>query len=154
MILSRLHARKVVCVSEVRGRFGPTAVSYERGRAMPLYRGATSKVIFAHMPPDAARPSRKPTRRGCARPDCPQRPKELLDTWPAARASSVYMTAGEVDAEAMGWAVPLHHARHLLGSLSAIYSRTAPQANAERIADQLSRAGFRIEGRIESAGQR
>jgi DNA-binding IclR family transcriptional regulator len=150
VILSRLHARKVVCVSEVRGRFGPTAVSYERGRAMPLYRGATSKVIFAHMPPERVRAIAQADPQGLRKAGLPARPKELLDHLALLREQRVCTTAGEVDPDAMGWAVPLHHARHLLGSLSAIYSRTAPQMNVERIADQVSRAGYRIEGRLES----
>jgi len=49
--LSRLHIRKSVFVHQVRSRHGPPQVSYERGSAMPLYRGATSKVILAQMAP-------------------------------------------------------------------------------------------------------
>ncbi len=54
-ILARLHGRKVVCVDQVPGRHGPRSVSYERGRAMPLYRGATSTAILAQLDRDTLR---------------------------------------------------------------------------------------------------
>jgi DNA-binding IclR family transcriptional regulator len=52
-LLCRLYRRTVMCVdqrAEAPTRF---AVSYERGRPMPLLRGSASKVILAHLPPRA-----------------------------------------------------------------------------------------------------
>jgi len=39
-----------MCVRQVLGRGPQEPVSYERGRLMPLFRGATSKIILAHLP--------------------------------------------------------------------------------------------------------
>ena len=39
-----------MCVHQVIGRGPQEPVSYERGRLMPLFRGATSKIILAHLP--------------------------------------------------------------------------------------------------------
>ncbi|NDZ18331.1 DNA-binding protein [Variovorax sp. WS11] len=152
IILSRLHGNKVVCVSEMRGRYGPTTVSYERGRAMPLYRGATSKVIFAHMAPAEIAAIAQRDASGLRKAGVPAARGALVDYLAEIRARPVYATAGEVDPEAMGWAVALHHGKHLLGSLSAIYSKATPEAARARIGDQLVRAGLRIEGRLEAPG--
>ncbi|WP_440534586.1 IclR family transcriptional regulator [Variovorax sp. YR566] len=152
VILSRLHGHKVVCVSEMRGRYGPTTVSYERGRAMPLYRGATSKVIFAHMAAAEIALIVERDASGLRSAGLPSSRERLLAYLTEIRAQPVYATAGEVDAQAMGWAVALHHGQHLLGSLSAIYSKATPEAARARVGDQLVRAGLRIEGRIEAHG--
>ena len=51
-LVCRLYGDSVMCVDMVSA--GPSAgfrPSYERGRRMPLFRGATSKVILARLPP-------------------------------------------------------------------------------------------------------
>jgi DNA-binding IclR family transcriptional regulator len=150
-LLSRLHSRCVMCVHQVVGKNGPTAVSYERGRAMPLYRGATSKVILAHLDLDELRRIASTDRAELRKAGLPMRFEELAGQLQALREEKVCATAGEVDRDVMGWAVALHQGRHLLGSLSVLISRHCPPANPERIADQLLRAALRIEGRLESA---
>ena len=50
LLLCRLFHDRVMCVHQVFGRGPQEPVSYERGRLMPLFRGATSKVILAHLP--------------------------------------------------------------------------------------------------------
>jgi len=149
-LLSRLHGRKVVCVHQVRGKLSPEHVSYERGRAMPLYRGATSKIILAHLDEHVLREITKNDAVELRKAGLPTSFDALADTLAALRAGKVYATAGEVDREAMGWAVAIHQGRHLLGSLSVVMSRTAPNPQPQRIADQLLRAALRIEGRLES----
>lgn len=149
ILLCRLHGHKVLCVHQCSGSRAPRSVSYERGRAMPLYRGATSRAILAHLD----------TRRleGLVRED----PQGLLDAGLAAtvaelsvqlagmRQQAVLRTDGEIDADAIGWAVALHHGKQLLGSLSVVLSRTQVGEAGGVVADQLRRAGLRIEGRLE-----
>lgn len=154
VLLSRLHGRKVVCVSEIAGRFGPLAVSYERGRAMPLYRGATSKVIFAQMSALEVAEIATADPAGLLDAGLPAVVEDLMKQLGDIGSQKVYATAGEVDQDAMGWAVAIHHGKHLLGSLSALCSRSAPEASRQRIADQLLWAGLRIEGRLESVAGR
>ena len=50
LLLCRLFHDRVMCVHQVLGRGPQAPVSYERGRLMPLFRGATSKIILAHLP--------------------------------------------------------------------------------------------------------
>src|SRR5271165_2581962 len=50
VLLCRLYHDRVMCAHQVMGRGPQLPVSYERGRLMPLFRGATSKIILAHLP--------------------------------------------------------------------------------------------------------
>jgi len=50
LLLSQMYRRKVMCVQQELVGTQEGAVSYERGRPMPLFQGATSKVILAHQP--------------------------------------------------------------------------------------------------------
>ena len=149
-LLSRLHGKKVVCVHQVRGRFSPVHVSYERGRAMPLYRGATSKIILAHLDADTLRELTKDDTADLRKAGLPSSFDALSAMLAKLRADKVCATVSEVDREAMGWASALHQGKHLLGSLSVVMARTTPIPNPRSIADQLLRAALRIEGRLEA----
>jgi DNA-binding IclR family transcriptional regulator len=50
VILSRRFRECVMCVHEVQGKKPHAPTSYERGVAMPLFLGATSKLILAYLP--------------------------------------------------------------------------------------------------------
>jgi DNA-binding IclR family transcriptional regulator len=49
-ILARRFRECVMCVHEVQGQKPHAPTSYERGVAMPLFLGATSKLILAYLP--------------------------------------------------------------------------------------------------------
>ncbi|GAN80538.1 IclR family transcriptional regulator [Acidocella aminolytica] len=49
-LLCRLYRRQVICVHQETAHTPVLATSYERGRLMPLHRGAASKIILAHLP--------------------------------------------------------------------------------------------------------
>lgn len=50
VILCRRFKDCVMCVHEIRGDKAEQTTSYERGVAMPMFLGATSKVILANLP--------------------------------------------------------------------------------------------------------
>lgn len=50
ILLCRLLRDEVICVHQEPETVPGLAVSYERGKLMPLYRGAASKIILAHLP--------------------------------------------------------------------------------------------------------
>jgi DNA-binding IclR family transcriptional regulator len=151
-ILARLHGLRVVCVDQVRGRHGPTLVSYERGRAMPLYRGATSTAILANLDSDTLH--EVTTRESAALEEAglPSTAGALMRHFEPVRAQGVAHSDSAVDAETLGWAVPIHHGKHLLGSMSVVLSRRAPEVSLQRVADQLKRAAWRVQARL-AAGQ-
>lgn len=151
VLLSRLHSRKVVCVAQVRGRLAPPHLSYERGRAMPLYRGATSKVMLAHLRPDLLRDLLRDDPQGFRQAGLPDTFEALSEAMVSIRSGKVCQTSSEVDTDANGWAAPLRQGQTLLGSLSVVIWAQAPNVNAEHIADQVLRAALRIEGRLETS---
>ena len=153
-LLTRLHGLKVVCVHYVRGRHGPTTVSYERGRAMPLYRGATSIAILANLDRETIRKLAENDAPALRRAGLPSKPQDLLEHLSSLRARDVVHTKGEVDVDAQGWATCIHHGKHLLGSMSVVLSRSAPEVSPQRVADQLRRAVLRIQGRLDGVGER
>jgi DNA-binding IclR family transcriptional regulator len=149
-LLCRLHGRKVVCVHQSPGRAAPQTVSYERGRAMPLFRGATSKVILAHLPPQVLREIAQLEAGELRLAALPTKFDALARAMAQIREAKVYATSDEVDAEAMGWAVALHQGKHLLGSLSLVLARGSASVDiVRRIPDQVLRAGLRVEGRLQ-----
>jgi len=150
ILLARAHGLMVMCLHETRGHHGPTSVSYERGKTMPLFRGATSKVILAHLDEAGIRQLAKENAAALRRAGFPTRPDLLRTHLLALRNSRVVYTRGEVDDEALGWAVPIYfHDHQFLGSLSIVLSRHAPDLAAPRLTDQLVRAALRVQGRLE-----
>jgi len=126
-LLCRLHNDRVLCIHQERGPRAPRFVSYERGRAMPLHRGATSKVILAFLP----------QARG----------KELEDI----RKGRVCIAYGEVDPDACGIAVPIEEGARVVGSLSVVLPAAAAKGRALKTAVRLVReAGQRIESELDS----
>lgn len=150
VLLCRLHGRKVLCVQQVAGRHAPARVSYERGRAMPLYRGATSKVILANLPRTTVEKMAHEDAAAIGEADLPTDPQALFASLQALRTARVCTSVAEVDDDTMGWAVAIMHGRRLLGSLSAVLPPDKGSRNAALVADQVLRAGLRIEGRLES----
>lgn len=126
-LLCRLHKDRVLCIHQERGARAPRFVSYERGRAMPLHRGATSKVILAFLPPF---------------------PKALEQI----RRERLCVAYGEVDPDACGVAVPLEERSRVVGSLSVVLPASLAKGRVLKSTMKLVReAGHRIENELEPA---
>lgn len=147
VLLCRLHGLKVMCVHQHPGRLGPSSVSYERGRAMPLLQGATSKAILAHLDDASVREliEHDPAafRRAGLEPEL-EAVRQRLSQW---RRQPVLRTAREVDPDAMGWAVPLIVNERVIGSLSVVLSRAAEPASDDELVEQLDALAHHIEAR-------
>lgn len=50
LLLCRLYRHQIMCIHQEYIESHELTVSYERGKLMPLHRGASSKVVLAHMP--------------------------------------------------------------------------------------------------------
>jgi DNA-binding IclR family transcriptional regulator len=50
VLLCRIYRNGVMCVHQEANSLADNTVSYERGRLMPMFRGAPGKVIFANLP--------------------------------------------------------------------------------------------------------
>lgn len=134
-LLCRLHKDRVLCIHQERGPRAPRFVSYERGRAMPLHRGATSKVILAFLP--------KKERDLAARVDA-----KILETIRRERLCVAY---GEVDPGACGVAVPLEEGPRVVASLSVVLPASLAKGRVLRNTVKLVReAGQRIEDELQA----
>ncbi|MDB5930293.1 MAG: Helix-turn-helix, type 11 domain protein [Polaromonas sp.] len=150
VLLCRFHGSKVMCIEQVNGRNPALSISYERGRAMPLYRGATSKIILACLPQRQLKTLWAAERPALAAAGLPGDYAQLASMLEGIRAAGYCITAGEVDPEAAGFAVPLRDGEHLLGSLSIVMPAAALTA-ALRTATlgRLQSTAGRIEGRLQ-----
>jgi len=140
-MLARLYKDKVMCVHRERSRGSEfNAVGYERGRPMPIDRGAASKVILANL---GARELRaiKLSERGAP----------LKSELRAIAAQGFSVTHGEVTPGVLGIAVPIFgNNRTLEGSLGLIVSNERKSAQKEMIAT-LIRAQKKIESNLALA---
>jgi DNA-binding IclR family transcriptional regulator len=152
-ILCRLFHDRVMCMHQVMGRGPQVPVSYERGRLMPLYRGATAKIILAHLPTrtlkslfthDAAEISAAGLGSGF---------DEFRRALAALRRAGICITHGEVDPGRTGIGAPIFDRDGaVLGSLSlALPSTRADEALITRITP-LTALGAREVERIMSDG--
>src|SRR5256885_13640562 len=142
-----------MCMHQVRGRGPQQPVSYERGRLMPLYRGATAKIILAHLPTRTlkslfAHDAEEITAAGLGGSfDEFRRALAML------RRAGICITHGEVDPGRTGIGAPIFDRDGaVLGSLSlALPSAHVDHALIARIAP-LTALGARAVERIMSDG--
>ena len=150
ILLCRLYRLKVICVHSVAGSAAPAVIGYERGRAMPLYRGAPSRAILAHLPVRTLQRAIDEDAAALRRAGWPIRLPALQQRLQGLREQGVQVSVAEVDERAHGWAVALFARQQLIGSLSVVREHAGTGADESgRIGDLLRRSALRIEGRLE-----
>ena len=106
-LLCRVYRNCVMCVHQEAAVLAEDTVGYERGRPMPMFRGASSKVIFANLPSRTARWffDKYPEEIAAA---------ELGSDWETTKANlrrirraGLHITRGEVDDARVGIAAPV-----------------------------------------------
>ena len=144
ILLCQLFHNRVICVHQVFGRGPHEPVSYERGRPMPLFRGATSKIILANLPPHTLKALFAKRAREIAAAGLGDNWDAFKRTLAALRRAGVCISKGEVDAGRVGIGAPIFgQERAILGSLSFVLP--VAQADETRIArlNPLTVAGAR-----------
>jgi len=158
LLLCRLFHDRVMCVHQVLGRGPQEPVSYERGRLMPLFRGATSKIILAHLPARALKSLFERNSAEIARHGLGKSLEEFRASLAAIRRAGVVVTRGEIDPGRVGVGTPLFDRdRNILGSLSfALSAGRADSALIGRLTPLLIAGAREIERLMneEPAGQR
>lgn len=109
-LLARLYGDTVLCVADAAIGNLPARPSYERGRPMPLARGATSKTILSLLP--ARRLSRLVTESLAGMTGVDEAATrttlgELRDVLAGIRRSGYCITRSEIDDGLVGIAVPI-----------------------------------------------
>jgi len=149
LLLCRLFHDRVMCVHQVFGRGPQEPVSYERGRLMPLFGGATSKVILAHLPSRKLKSLFAGNAAEIAQAGFGETFEAFRGTLAAIRRAGVVVTHGEIDAGRVGVAAPVFDRdRAILGSLSfALSAGRADEALIERL-QPLIKSGARTIERL------
>ncbi len=152
-ILCRLFHDRVMCMHQVMSRGPQEPVSYERGRLMPLYRGATAKIILAHLPTRTLRSLFAHDAAAISAAGLGGSFDEFRRALAALRRAGICITHGEVDHGRTGIGAPIFDRDGaVLGSLSlALPSARVDDALIARIAP-LTAAGARAVERIMSNG--
>jgi DNA-binding IclR family transcriptional regulator len=154
VLLCRLYGQRVLCVHQERGTRFPGHVSYERGRAMSLYMGATSKVILAFLSPSELKLVNVTSSAEVMPRGMPRDPARLHAYLAPIRDARVCVATGEVDPVRCGIAVPIFDHSHVIGSLSVVLVATEA---SERVLDATRRlvmdAGFSIEAALAGADE-
>jgi len=151
-LLCRFHGDKVLCIEQVAGPNAPASISYERGRAMPMYKGATSKIILAFLKRGALEALWKTHRKEMARAGLPAGFEALCEALAPLREERICVTANEVDADAQGFAAPILDGTQVLGSVSVVLPASSIRpAQRARVSQKVLETAARIEARIEAA---
>jgi DNA-binding IclR family transcriptional regulator len=121
VLLCRLFHDRVMCMHQVMGRGPQMPVSYERGRLMPLFRGATAKIILAHLPPRTLKSLHVRAAAEIAAAGLGATWDEFRAHLATLRRQGVVVSRGEIDAGRVGIAAPIFDRdRAVLGSLSFV----------------------------------
>jgi DNA-binding IclR family transcriptional regulator len=121
----------------------PLEIGFDRGRPMPLFRGAPSKAILAFLPrARLERLHRKHRGRGFAR---------FLEEMQAIRKNGYAISFGELDLGKVGLGVPLFRRdRSVAGSLCLVLTRKRYEAAAhDRLVGNLLESAERISDALE-----
>ena len=153
VLLCRLFHDRVMCIHQIMGRGPQQPVSYERGRLMPLYRGATSKIILAHLPPRTLKALFAHDAGEIVDAGLGASWEEFRRGLAAIRRAGVSVSRGEIDPGRVGVAAPIFdRERAVLGSLSlALPAALADETLVKRLAP-LTVAGAREIERTMNAG--
>jgi DNA-binding IclR family transcriptional regulator len=143
-VLARLYGDQVICVADSRTPDIDLLSSYERGRPMPLMRGATSKTILAQLP-------RAKLLKVLARSEnLGMSMDEVATELAAIRRRGYAITRGEVDKGLVGIAVPLSSPEAAINASMSLIVRAADSSEAieRRLLMTLTPAAGLLAGKL------
>jgi DNA-binding IclR family transcriptional regulator len=121
VLLCRLYRQRVMCIHQETNRPGEQISSYERGRPRPMVRGATSKIILAHLSPRALAAIWRDHRAEIAEAGLGSTLDEFRAALKLLRRNGFCVTRGEVDGGRIGIAAPIFDGSdRIVGSLSIV----------------------------------
>lgn len=136
LLLCSFYGDTVLCIHEERGEEAVES-SYVRGRPMPLFRGATSKIILSHLPSYQLRSLMLHRGREIAEAGLGDDWSAFRETLKKVRRTGHCIAHGEVDPGMVGVAVPVFLQKAIIGSLSAVFSEARFDKGAEADAVRL-----------------
>jgi DNA-binding IclR family transcriptional regulator len=154
-LLCRLYRLKVMCVEQYTQTPIDFAVSYERGRPMPLFRGSASKIILAHM-------ERRKLRRYYSEFAVEVAEAGMGDSWRTfrtmlrhIRAAETSVTKGELDPGRVGVSAPVFGPDgEILGSIGLVLSErdlNKRKGLLMQLQLKVARAGGELSGALKES---
>jgi DNA-binding IclR family transcriptional regulator len=141
ILLCDLFRDKVLCTHQMSNGTS-LALSYTRGRPMPLFRGATAKAILAYLPQRRLIQLYLQNQAEVAQAGFGSTYEEFAVALKAIRRQGYVVTHAEVDPSVVGIGVPLFGGgRSIIGSLSIVFpSERYPRRQQAQLAADLQRA--------------
>jgi len=144
ILLARLYRHQVMCVHREHSGSLEIGEGYQRGKPMPLDRGAASKVILANLPPRTVRALSAPDRDGAALLSMTDALRAELRQ---IRAQGYSITRGDIEPGIRGFSVPVFGQGEVLeGSLSVVLPDTRPDHRS--VVDRLIQARKAVEANL------
>jgi len=142
VLLCRIYRDRVMCVDQASGSTPQELVSYERGRPMPLFRGAASKIIFAHLPARRTRALYERFASEIAEVGLGRNWDELKSQLRALRGEIVAVTRGELDAGMIGLSAAVFGADgEVVASIGyALHESEAVARDFDKLRERVARA--------------
>jgi DNA-binding IclR family transcriptional regulator len=132
VLLCRLYKSTVMCIDQRTPERTDAPIAYERGRPMPLDRGAASKAILASLPPRALRRFYDQSHPSGTGPTWAEFRAPLRDV----RKDGYSITRGELDAGRVGISAPVISDGEVIGSIGFVLSEAGLKP---RRAEQLGK---------------
>ncbi|MDF7776457.1 IclR family transcriptional regulator C-terminal domain-containing protein [Sphingomonas sp. AOB5] len=151
VLLCRLYKLTVMCIDQRAPAAPRQVVSYERGRPMPLERGAASKVILAHLPPRVLRRYYDQTHTRGTNPTW----AEFRQPLRAIRRTSLCITHGELDEGRVGLSAPVFAGEgEVIGSIGLVLSESSFDGGevSREVQEQVVEAGQRVSAALRESG--
>ncbi len=154
ILLCDLFRDKVLCTHQM-SNGTDLALSYTRGRPMPLFRGATAKAILAYLPERRLTRLYLQNQTEIAEARLGRTYEEFLASLKAIRREGHVVTHAEVDRSVVGIGVPLFGGeRSVIGSLSIVFPKERyPQRQEAQLASDLKRAAETIRAELAQLAQ-
>lgn len=160
VLLCRIYRNRVMCVHQEARVLPENAVGYERGRPMPMFQGASSKVIFANLPPRTVRWFFEKDPEEIAAAGLGTNWEEVKANLRRIRRAGFFISQGEVDPGRVGIAAPVFGPdKNVIGSIGMAVpqNEATPQsiAHISALVQAAAReidAGLRLTSSGEAAG--
>nr|WP_284701073.1 IclR family transcriptional regulator C-terminal domain-containing protein [Rhodoplanes tepidamans] len=152
VLLCRLFHDRVMCVHQEIGRGPQEPIVFQRGRPMPLFRGATSKIILAHLPNRTLKSLFAANAEEIAAAGLGASWEDFRRHLAAFRRAGYTTAAGDVDQVRAAVAAPVFGARRaVLGSLSFLVPKARwDESLRARLAPLVMTAARDIEAAMQA----
>ncbi|HEU5019462.1 MAG TPA: IclR family transcriptional regulator C-terminal domain-containing protein [Pseudolabrys sp.] len=145
VILCRRFRDCVMCVHEVQGAKPHAPTSYQRGVAMPMFIGATSKIILAHLPDRVLKSTYLSNEQVIRRVLKVQNWQQFREQLKAIRRAGIALTDSEVAKGRIGVAAPIVRESQVIASISLVIAAKAlGHRKAETMVSSVLAAASRI----------